>query len=247
MWEPVMDRLAEEREVIAVDMPGFGSSPELPAGREPSPANLARAAIDFYDTLGIGGDPHVCGISLGGWVAVECARLGRARSVTGLCSAGFWRAPPEPRSNWLDRSRAAGRALLPLLPLLLRTARGRRRALAGSIHRPERLTPDQALRLARGYIVSPAYPEASRLRRGDVCGAIDVLGVPVTLAWGQLHRLVRRPPTERVPEGVRQLELPGCGHVPTWDAPDLVARVILAGSDLEAASERVGRGRHGSA
>ncbi len=31
-WSPVMDRLAAEREVIAVDMPGFGKSPELPEG-----------------------------------------------------------------------------------------------------------------------------------------------------------------------------------------------------------------------
>jgi pimeloyl-ACP methyl ester carboxylesterase len=29
---------------------------------------------------------------------------------------------------------------------------------------------------------------------------------------------------------VRNVDLPGCGHLPTWDDPDAVARVLLAGS-----------------
>jgi pimeloyl-ACP methyl ester carboxylesterase len=52
-WSPVMDRLAAEHEVIAVDMPGFGESPALPAGVSPRAANLATAVLDFYDALGI--------------------------------------------------------------------------------------------------------------------------------------------------------------------------------------------------
>ena len=38
-----MDLLAAEHEVVAVDMPGFGESPELPSGVEPRAANLATA------------------------------------------------------------------------------------------------------------------------------------------------------------------------------------------------------------
>jgi pimeloyl-ACP methyl ester carboxylesterase len=33
-----------------------------------------------------------------------------------------------------------------------------------------------------------------------------------------------------LPKTVRQIELPDCGHVPTWDDPDLVARVVLEGT-----------------
>jgi pimeloyl-ACP methyl ester carboxylesterase len=29
---------------------------------------------------------------------------------------------------------------------------------------------------------------------------------------------------------VQQLTLPNCGHIPTWDDPELVARVILEGT-----------------
>ena len=76
-WSPVMEQLAAEREVIAIDMPGFGESPSLPDGVSPRAANLATAVLDFYDALGIDGKPAVAGISLGGWVAIECARRGR--------------------------------------------------------------------------------------------------------------------------------------------------------------------------
>ncbi|MGA8217313.1 MAG: alpha/beta fold hydrolase, partial [Solirubrobacterales bacterium] len=94
-WSPVMDRLAAEHEVIAVDMPGFGKSPELPPGVQPRAANLATAVLDFYDSLGIDGKPAIAGISLGGWTSIECARQGGASAVVALCPAGFWKRSPE--------------------------------------------------------------------------------------------------------------------------------------------------------
>jgi pimeloyl-ACP methyl ester carboxylesterase len=232
MWEPVMDRLAAEREVIAVDMPGFGGSAPLPDGAAPTAANLAAAVLDFYDSLGIEREPAVAGISLGGWAAVECARAGRATAAVGLCPAGFWREPLEPRDASFHRARTVGRTLSPLLPVLLASAGVRRRALATNIHHPERVTRDQAVRLVSGYLRSSGYPEASRLMRGNVVGPLDGISAPLTLAWAEHDRLVRnRPlPATALPRSVRQVELPGCGHIPTWDDPELVAEVILAAS-----------------
>ena len=56
--------------------------------------------------------------------------------------------------------------------------------------------------------------------------------VPVTLAWAEFDHVVRSRPLRRwgTAERVRQVELPDCGHVPTWDDPDLVARVVLEGT-----------------
>jgi pimeloyl-ACP methyl ester carboxylesterase len=228
-WSPVLGRLAEEREAIAIDMPGFGDSPPLPAGTEPSAANLAGAVLDFYDSLGLDGEPHVAGISLGGWVAIESARQGRARSVVGLCPAGFWKEPLGPRRN---SARAAARAMRPILPIL-RIPAVRRRVLAGNIHHPERVPGADAVRLVRGYANSRAYVEANRLMRGGVVGDISDVKVPVTLGWAEFDTLVRRKPLRDgiLPKGVRQVELPGCGHVPTWDDPGLVARVVIEGTD----------------
>ena len=106
-WSPVMDLLAAEREVIAVDMPGFGESPSLPDGIRPRAANLATAVLDFYDALGIEGKPAVAGISLGGWVAIECARQGGASAAIGLCTAGFWKRSPDSSNRTVARRGAA--------------------------------------------------------------------------------------------------------------------------------------------
>ena len=43
VWDPVIDLLAGERETFVLDMPGFGEAPALPAGIEPTAANLAAA------------------------------------------------------------------------------------------------------------------------------------------------------------------------------------------------------------
>lgn len=58
VWRPVIDRLAAERDVIAVDMPGFGDTPALNHGSTPSPPALALAVAEGLDELGLP-CPHV--------------------------------------------------------------------------------------------------------------------------------------------------------------------------------------------
>ena len=231
-WSPVLDRLAAEREVIAVDMPGFGESPELPEGVQPRAANLATAVLDFYDSLGIDDKPAVAGISLGGWTAVECARQGGVSAVVALCPAGFWKRSPEASNQTLARARRSGRAAGALLRPFMWTARGRRQALGRFIYRPERLSPGEATAIARAYVTAPAYDEASALMRAGRVEDLKGIKTPITLAWAEHDTLVRNRPLRDgiLPKQVQQVELPGCGHVPTWDDPDLVARVVLAGA-----------------
>ncbi|MFL5907599.1 MAG: alpha/beta fold hydrolase, partial [Solirubrobacterales bacterium] len=214
-----------------VDMPGFGDSPEL-GGSEPSAANLASAVLDFYGSLGLDRAPHVAGISLGGWTAIECGRQGGARSVVALCPPGFWREAPSGSNGGTARARRGGRALRPLLGPIMWTSSGRRWALGRFFRHPERLSPAEALAVARAYVTAPAYPEASALMRAGRVGDMEEIKVPVTIGWAEHDTLVRnRPlPAGVLPEKVRQIELPGCGHVPTWDDPHLVARVILDGT-----------------
>jgi pimeloyl-ACP methyl ester carboxylesterase len=231
-WSPVIDRLAAEREVIAVDMPGFGESPELPEGVAPRAANLATAVFDFYDALGIDHTPAVAGISLGGWVAVECARQGGVSAAVAICPAGFWKRSPDPSDRRVARARRNGRLARPLFRPLMATARGRRRALGRFIHHPERLSPGEAEAIARAYVTAPAYDDASALMRAGRVEELKGIKVPITLAWAEHDTLVRTKPlpAKLLPKGVEQVVLPGCGHVPTWDDPDLVARVVLAGA-----------------
>jgi pimeloyl-ACP methyl ester carboxylesterase len=226
MWDPVVERLASEREVYAVDMPGFGASAPIDPA---APADLARA---IGDALGLD-RPHVAGNSLGGWVALELARAGRARSVTAIAPAGLWTQPLAPKRATAHR---AARALRPALPLLLR--RGRRLALGGTIAHPERVPYAAALQLVRAYASAPGFDAVNRAMRGNVFDGLAEIDVPLTLAWCEHDRLVARPGT--VPAFARELRLRGCGHMPTWDDPGQVARVLLAGSprDVELAADQ---------
>ena len=224
VWEPVLELLAVERDVIAVDMPGFGASPPLPGGQPYSPQGLAAALAAFLDGLGIE-RAHLAGNSLGGWVALELAGLGRALSVTGLSPAGFWARPLGPRPS---RARAVGRTLLPLIGPLTQTARGRRLLLGASVGHPERVPPRCAARLVRSYVTAPAFEEANAGMRATVFSGIERIDVPVTLAWAELDRLVAEP-RGGVP-GARRRVLRGCGHIPTWDDPPQVSRVLLEAS-----------------
>src|SRR5215469_5580035 len=88
VWEPVLDRLADERDVVAFDLPGFGASPMPPPGTPAGTASLTRLVREFLDELGLE-RPHVGGNSLGGLIALELAKQGRAASVTALSPAGF--------------------------------------------------------------------------------------------------------------------------------------------------------------
>ncbi|MEA2402095.1 MAG: hypothetical protein QOK00_2498 [Thermoleophilaceae bacterium] len=225
VWEPVMERLARERDVIAVDLPGFGRSPGLPNGDEPTPEALAAAVASQLDDMGVA-RAHVAGNSLGGWVALELAKAGRALSVAGLCTAGLWSDPLGPRPG--RDVRELGRKLLPVLPTMLRTAKGRRVVLGGSVAHPERVPPEAAERLVRSYLTSSGYERADEAMRTAVFSGFEQIRVPVTLAWGDLDRIVRRP-QQTLPEW-RTIMLHGCGHIPTWDAPDQVARTLLLAS-----------------
>jgi pimeloyl-ACP methyl ester carboxylesterase len=223
VWEPVLGPLAAEREVIALDMPGFGRSPALPDGVAPTPQALAAAVARFLDALGLD-RVHVAGNSLGGWVALELAKAGRAMSVTAISSAGFWRQPLGPRPG--PDLRRAGRAVLPVLGALVRTRRGRRALLRGSVGHPELVPPRAAARLVRSYVTAPAYGAANAAMRSAVFSGAERIEVPVTLAWGSLDRLVA--PPRRTPAGWATRVLRGCGHIPTWDDPAQVAGVLLA-------------------
>ena len=63
--------------------------------------------------------------------------------------------------------------------------------------------------------------------RRYVCEDLDRVRVPTTIAWGELDRLVGPPRPERRPPDSRFVKLEGCGHTPNWDAPDLIADLLL--------------------
>jgi len=231
VWDPVIDLLEPERQVLVLDMPGFGKAAPLPRETEPTAANLAAAVHGRCEELGID-RPHVAGNSLGGWVALEMGRAHQAASVTALSPAGLWRKPLGDRR--VD-SRRWARRLRPLVSLALRTRRGRESMLATFAAKPERIPPAAGRELVLGWIDANGYEGANRAMRTylfEPAGYPE--DVPVTIAWGELDRLVAPPRPERRPAGARYVALPGVGHTPMWDDPELVARTLLEGSSAPA-------------
>jgi pimeloyl-ACP methyl ester carboxylesterase len=230
VWDPVLESVAAERTVVAVDLPGFGASP--PLTETPTPAALARALDHFLRGLGLN-RPHVAGNSLGGWVALELALAGRARSVSAIAPAGLWRAPLAPK---VSAGRIIAVGVRPILPLLTARPWGRRVLLGGVTVRPDLVPPAAAARIVRAYATAPGFVATNRAMRAGVFDGLDRIEVPVTLGWPDRDRLVSRP--ARLPPHVHSRVLVACGHLPMWDAPDQVARFLLDGSRHPTAAGR---------
>jgi pimeloyl-ACP methyl ester carboxylesterase len=231
-WEPVLDILAVEREVTAVDLPGFGASSALPDGVGYGLEGVVPVLAALFEALGLD-RPDVAGNSLGGLLALELGRRKLVRSVTALSPAYFW-SEPERRyaSVVLTAMRVGARATpLPLIGRLARTTAGRA-ALTGTIYaRPGRRSAAAVVAEARAMREATGF-EAT-LASGRAMFAHDVPDVPVTIGWGTRDRVL--PPRQgirakRAIPAARLVRLPGCGHVPMNDDPALVSRVILDGS-----------------
>ncbi len=230
MWLPVLDLLSAERDVVALDLPGFGDSPVL--GETPTVAALADAVAGLAAQLGLD-RPHVAGNSLGGGIALELARSGRARSATGLSPVGF--AAGRERAYGvavLRATRALAGTLGPALRPALRTAAGRALLQSHLFGRPWRIPAEEAIRATDNFSASPGFDATLPCTVGFRWDHGD-LDVPVTIAWGSRDALLPprqgRRARERMPRA-RHVTLRGCGHVPTWDDPAGVAAVLLAGS-----------------
>ncbi|HEU4783671.1 MAG TPA: alpha/beta fold hydrolase [Ktedonobacterales bacterium] len=235
IWDPVLPMLTSHYDVIAVDLPGHGDSPILNDDTSPDAAGFARALAGFMDELGIETETaHLAGNSLGGWTALELAKLGRARSVVCLSPAGLWRGRAPVYDIVLFRvSRWLARTLLPVAPTVLASPIGRTLVLAHLIGRPWSLPPSAALEAVRTFVRTPGFEPTFRATTRESFAGGRQIDVPVTVAWGGRDRVLL-PGLARfhdeLPPPTRWLTLPGCGHVPTYDAPALVARTILSGT-----------------
>ena len=227
-WLPVLDRLAETHDVIALDLPGFGRSPVPATGLPPDMPGVVAAVAEVFTALGLD-RPHVAGNSLGGAIALELAAAGRAASATALSPAGFCTAR---ELRWaltvLGLHRTAARLPARVLRSMFASAPGRTLALGMILARPDRMTVEAALADARALRDALAFRAVARAGRGYAFAGSPT--VPVTVAWGTRDRILPYRQAalarSRLP-AARHLELTGCGHVPMHDDPGLVASVIL--------------------
>ena len=233
-WDPVIPALAEQFEVLAIDLPGFGDSEPLPLPVEPTPAALAAAVAGLLDDLGITA-PHIAGNSLGGWVALELARIRPPASITLLSPAGLWRGNAPlyglaslRASRWLARH-AAG-----LLTHVVSSRPGRILVLGQTHGQPSRFSPGQARAIIGALGTCPGFDAALKASatRHYQSGPTPI-DAPVTVAFGSRDLLLLRHQSrhlDELPVGTRLGTLPRCGHVPMADNPAAVTALITASS-----------------
>lgn len=217
VWDPQAAALSRSHRVIRPDLRGHGLS-EAPAGPYTMEL-LARDALALLDRLGVR-RAHVCGVSIGGRIAMEMAALAPDRvSSLILCDTALEFPPPE---TWQQRMDAV--------------AKGGMAAVADAVM--ERWVLDQshpsskALRrmLLRtdpaGYAGCAA---ALRDTRGaDVVGRIEC---PTTVIVGDKD--VSTPPAaaQAVRDAIRGSELvtiPDAAHIPTFECEAAVTSAVLA-------------------
>ena len=230
-WGPVSDLVAREREVIAVDLPGFGASE--PDGTEPSVPDLADRVERFFGEEGLE-RPHVAGNSMGGGVALELGRRGAVRSVTAFSPIGFW---GEPGRRWARSVLKAGlevgrRAPKKGVPEGVRIALARPALFLYSTGKPWRLPGAEVLAIADDGIAASSFERALELTEDYFFDEPGLLPeVPVTIAWGTRDVLLTYATQSRrarkLAPFARHVSLRRCGHVPFFDDPERCTEVIL--------------------
>lgn len=236
VFAPVIDRLAEQHEVVAIDLPGFGASPEVP-GVRPGPRGYAEWLRGWFAENGID-RPHVVGSSLGGGVALELGRDGVASAVTAFSPIGFWGTPGVRWTQGLVTAlRVVARTSGPVVDRAVAHPVGRAATLGVMFGRPTKVDPEAARADSAALAAATAFADARRSFTGYVVDPADLGAlpdIPVTVAWGTRDVvLVHRTQSARaraVLPFARHVDLPGCGHLPFNDDPAACARLVLADS-----------------
>lgn len=102
VWQPQLDHFAAERRAIAFDYPGYGDSDPVPEGATRD--DFAAAIIGAMHALGVP-RAHICGLSLGGVVAIAMHAL-EPEACASLILADSFASHPDGQGIY-DRAVAA--------------------------------------------------------------------------------------------------------------------------------------------
>lgn len=230
MWQRVVPIVGREYDAIAPTALGHLG------GREPRvrPARIAHLLDDLeltMDRLEIE-TAHFAGNSMGGWMALEMAHRGRARSICALSPAGTWDG--DSRAHRMSRrlikaSSLGARAVRPTLGVSSRSAAFRKLALLGTALHGDRVSP--AAFRADVEAVAGCAVTADIVATGETLQSIDPAPCPISIVWSEIDRIlpigINGGLARKLVPGAEWSVLPGVGHVPMFDDPELVAETIL--------------------
>ncbi len=236
VWEGVAQRLADtgRYEVFAPTMAGHNGGPSAGTWLLSSSV-LADHLERQMDELGWT-TAHIVGNSLGGWVAFELERRGRARSVTGIAPAGGW-------TRWSPaKFEVIGKFILgiPLLalawlfgPRVMRLPFSRRLATYAISASPDGVSDAELLGCIDDVAHCPAYIQL--LVKALLLHGLRELAenaVPAHLVICEKDRIIPAPRfsrhfTTHLPDNHKVTAVDGVGHVPMFEAPERIAELIM--------------------
>jgi pimeloyl-ACP methyl ester carboxylesterase len=194
---------------------------------------LRRDFESFLDVLELD-RPHLAGNSLGGLVALHAGANGRARSVTCLSPAGFWRDEAEfaYTRRFFTGLLALADRLGPSAERAARTRAVRQVVYSTLMAHPSRVPVDHVLGDVRAFMY--ARPALRTLLAAAEPFTDEIpIDVPVMIAWAGRDLVLPRWQAETAKRRLPQAEhvlLRGVGHVPMFDDPKLISKMLLRGS-----------------
>lgn len=210
----LVPELRGEYELIRIDWPGQGRSPESVA---PSAERYGRLLIALLDQLGIS-NPTLLGNSIGGGAAIHYARARPVRALILCNSAGLVRVDAITRAFCAVFARffaAGARGARWFMPLF--TFYYRRVVLPREVAQRERIIASgrEIAALLRDAWSSFAEPSA------DLRAHVATIRAPMWIAWARNDRVIPlwlcRPAIARIPNA--KLSLFDAGHVAFLEQP----------------------------
>ena len=237
VWHDVAPRLAETGrfEVFAPTMAGHNGGPHTRSWFLDT-RTLADHVEAQLDELGWG-TAHIVGNSLGGWVAFELERRGRARTLTAIAPAGGWHRWSPVKYEIVGKFVAGLPVWLTAKALGPRAARLPLAKAAASVPisaTPAGLSDADMLEVIDDVTHCRAYYQLL-IKALLLPGLMELAetGTPTNLVVCERDRVLPHPRytkhfLKHIPDIDRVTTLQNVGHIPMFEAPQTVVDLIVA-------------------
>ncbi|MBA2546458.1 MAG: alpha/beta hydrolase [Solirubrobacterales bacterium] len=231
-WLEQIPEFARDHRVIALDLPGFGSSPMPPW--DISVQGYGSFLRDFCEKLGID-HAAIVGNSLGGFIATEVAiaEANRVDRLVLVSAAGItWaRARREPAAMLARMARATTPLAFRFQLSGIRRPRIRQAAFQGVFHDPNTLRRELLWESFVPALEAPAfYDSMTSLVGYDIRHRLEEIEDPTLIVWGRNDRVVPVPAAlsykRRIGDNAELHIFDQTGHVPQMERPVRFNRLL---------------------
>ena len=232
-WDLVLPELERHHDVLAPTLVGHAGGPPLDGEvtADLIPDQLEQAMDDAgFETA------HIVGNSLGGYMALQLAARGRARSVVALAPGGGWAQGDDSYLQTLDffpDMQRQVKAIAPYVDRFLTSSEGKRRATLYTTVNYEHIPAELLAHQTRGVAACEGVvPMTEYVKREGYHLDAEKITCPVRVVWGTEDKLLAWPSAavryreEWLPHA-DWIELEGVGHSPQLDVPLETAQLIL--------------------